>query len=121
MTEQEKKEYIYKFRKTISEKLTLEDFCSLPIFESLVNHVEDKRPVYEEFVNRLTAPHEWACHYIISYTAYLIGVNVIVFDDNKQVILDETRPDNTPTVYMLLVNGGHFELLMDKESDQYIF
>ena len=121
MTESEKKEYVYKFRRVTAKKLSLEEFCSLPMFESLVNHIEDKTPVYNEFVNRLAEPSEWADHYIISYTSHVIGLNVIVFDDSQRVILDEKRHDSIPKIYMLLINDSHFELLMDKEGDRYIF
>jgi len=121
LSENGKKQYVYKFRKAIAKKLTYEDFCSLSIFESMTQHTTDKIPVYEEFTQRLSHPHEWACHYIISYTAYILDINIIVLDDRNRIILNEDKANHLPKIFMLLVNDSHFVLLANQDENKYIF
>lgn len=120
-SENEKKEFVYNFRKALTRKLTFDDFCHLSFFESLVQHESDKLKIYKEFIHRLGHPNEWACHYIISYTAYVLGLNIIVIDDNKRIILNEDKPDNIPKIFMLLINNSHFVLLANQDENKYIF
>lgn len=120
-TEEEKKEYVYRFRRALAKKLTLEDFCNLSFFESIVNHEEDKIKIYKEFIDRLEKPSEWACHYIISYTAYVLDLNIIVIDDHTRIIMNENKPDNIPKIFMRLINDSHFVLLANQDENKYIF
>jgi len=121
MSSSDKKSYVYRFRKALANRLTFDSFCSLPTFEPLVKHLNDKIPVYNEFITRLSSPSEWACNYIISYTAHVLNLNIIVLDDNERIILDEKKNDVLATVFMSLVNDNHFELLINKEEERYIF
>ena len=121
MSSSDKKNYAYRFRKAMANRLTFDSFCSLPTFEPLVKHLNDKIPVYNEFITRLSSPSEWACNYIISYTALVLNLNIIVLDDNERIILDEKKNDVLATVFMSLVNDNHFELLINKEEERYIF
>jgi len=117
----EKKNYVYRFREAMANRLSFDSFCSLPTFEPLVKHLDDKMPVYTEFITRLSSPSEWACNYIISYTAHVLNLNIIVFDNSARIILDEKKNDVSATVFMILVDDSHFELLMNKDGEQYIF
>jgi predicted NAD-dependent protein-ADP-ribosyltransferase YbiA (DUF1768 family) len=122
MSKSEKKEYAYRFRKDLATRLSIEDFTSLPMFETLLMGKDDVTKVYKKFIKNLESPSYWTDHYMISYTAHILGLNIIALDKkSKLVILDEHKPDNLPKIYITSIDNTHFELLMDKARDQYVF
>jgi predicted NAD-dependent protein-ADP-ribosyltransferase YbiA (DUF1768 family) len=129
MSTSDKKAYTYQFRKDMAKNLTFEEFVSLPVFETLLineygitTHEPFNRKAYKAFTKRLASPSEWADHYIITYTARILGLHVIVIKkEDKSVIFDEKITDSDPKIYLQSIDENHFETLMDKEKDQYIF